>query len=228
MSHQSLLAPTDNKFHGSVDKVQIGQATLYHGDCREVLPTLERVDAVVTDPPYGCSATTGRGGRFDSFTIAGDTDTVLRDWLLTAYDGPSALFGSQRVPRPPCKAVLIWSKGEHTGMGDLSFPWKPDYEEIYINGLGWSGPRTSSVLRVNARIDSGRAHPTEKPVALMEQLIGKAPGTTVLDPFMGSGTTGVACANLGRAFIGIELERQYFDIACERISAAYSQGRLFV
>jgi len=211
-----------------VDKVQIGQATLYHGDCREVLPTLERVDVVVTDPPYGRSATTGRGGGYDGFTIAGDTDTVLRDWLLTAYDGPSALFGSPRIHRPPCKAVLIWSKGEHTGMGDLRVPWKPDYEEIYINGLGWSGPRTSSVLRFNARIDSGRAHPTEKPVALMEELVRKAPPGTILDPFMGSGTTGVACANLGRAFIGIELERQYFDIGCERISAAYSQGRLFV
>jgi DNA modification methylase len=73
----------------------------------------------------------------------------------------------------------------------------------------------------------GRQHPHQKPVTLIESLLAKLPDKTILDPFMGSGTTGVACANLGRKFIGIEIERKYFDIACERIAAAYAQGRLF-
>ena len=210
-----------------VRREQIGDATLYLGDCLDILPTLGKVDAVVTDPPYGCKATTGWGGVYDKFTIAGDSTTEARDAVLCAIDAPFAMFGSPRIPRPQNSTLLIWAKGEHTGMGDLSFPWKPDFEEVYIGGRGWRGARTTSVLRFNARTDSGRDHPTEKPVALMAAIVAKAPGQTILDPFMGSGTTGVACANLGRKFIGIEIEPKYFDIACERIAAAYAPGRLF-
>jgi DNA modification methylase len=209
------------------EKVIIGDATLYLGDCREIFPTLQKVDAVVTDPPYGCKATTGRGGKYDSFSIVGDSDTGLRDWLIASVSCPWVIFGSPRIQRPACKAVLIWSKGEHTGMGDLSFPWKPDFEEIYINGGGFRGSRTSSVMSVNARIDSAREHPIEKPALLMSMLVKKCPSGAILDPFMGSGTTGVACMNLGRKFIGIEIEPKYFDIACERIENAQRQGRMF-
>ena len=116
-------------------------------------------------------------------------------------------------------------------MGALDIPWKPDHEEIYVIGKGWIGSRDcGSVLRVppvQSMAKNGRVHPTQKPVKLLELLIKKTPPTIVLDAFMGSGTTGVACANLGRKFIGIEIERKYFDIACERIDAAYSQRRLF-
>ena len=196
------------------------------GDCLDILPTLPKVDAVVTDPPYGCSATTGWGGVYDKFEIAGDKDTGLRDWLVSALSCPWIMFGSPRIPRPTCKAVLIWNKGEHTGMGDLSFPWKPDFEEIYINGDGFTGPRTSSVLAVNARIDSGRNHPTEKPVFLLSALIRKCPPGTILDPFMGSGTTGVACIRLGRKFIGIEIAPKYCDIAVRRLELELSQLHL--
>ena len=112
---------------------------------------------------------------------------------------------------------MIWSKGEHTGMGDLSFPWKPDFEEIYINGDGFYGRRTSSVLRFNARTDSGRAHPTEKPVELMAELIGKCDATTILDPFAGSGTTGRAAKDLGRKAVLIEIEERYCEIAARRM-----------
>ena len=202
-----------------------GAIRLYCGDCLELLPTMEAgsVDCVVADPPYGCKATTGRGGVYDGFEIAGDMDASLRDWLVATWDGPSIIFGSPRIQRPPCKAVLIWAKGEHTGMGDLRFPWKPDFEEIYVSGDGFSGHRGSSVLRHNARTDSERWHPTEKPASLMSALIEKCPAGVILDPFMGSGTTGVACVQTGRRFIGMELEPRYFDSAVKRITAAIEQ-----
>lgn len=191
--------------------------TIYHGDCREILPSLA-FDVVVTDPPYGCAATTNWGGTYDGFQIANDTTPDVRDWLVKAWTGPALLFGSPRVARPPCKAVLIWWKGEHTGMGDLAFPWKPDFEEVYIIGDGWrSATRGSSVLRHNARTDSGRLHPTEKPVGLMMALIRCAPAGSVLDPFMGSGTTLVAAKELGRRAIGIEIEERYCEIAAKRL-----------
>lgn len=194
--------------------------TLFHADCREAIPSLS-FDVVVTDPPYGCSATTGRGGVYDGFQITGDADTTLRDWLAATLTVPWLMFGSPRIPRPPCKAVLIWWKGEHTGMGDLSFPWKPDFEEVYIAGAGWSGDsRGSSILRHNARTDSGRLHPTEKPVALMLDLMRCAPPGIVLDPCMGSGTTLVAARDLGRAAIGCDCDERYCEIAARRLDQA--------
>jgi len=192
--------------------------TIYHGDCREIVPQLGRFDAVITDPPYGCSATTSRGGAYSNFSIAGDNNAELRDWLISIIDCPWIMFGSPRVPRPKCNAVLIWAKGEHTGMGDLSFPWKPDFEEIYISGKAFSGRRTSSVLRYNARIDSGRWHPTEKPIALMAELISKCVAQTILDPFAGSGTTGRAAKDLGRKCVLVEREERYCEIAARRMA----------
>jgi DNA modification methylase len=190
--------------------------TIYCGDCREILPSLQP-DVVITDPPYGCSATTGWGGAYDGFSIEGDDTTELRDWLVASLRCPAAIFGSARIPRPASKAVLIWAKGEHTGMGDLKFPWKPDFEEIYIIGDGWSGNRTSSVIFINARTDSSRYHPTEKPEGLMVKLVMKAPPGLVVDPFMGSGTTLVAAKALNRRAIGIELNEDYCKVAVSRL-----------
>jgi hypothetical protein len=116
-------------------------------------------------------------------------------------------------------------------MGDLAFPWKPSWELVYIRGEGWSGPREEGVLRgpvVVSWESHGRVHPHQKPPWIAERLIRKLPAAlSIIDPFMGSGTTGVACMNLGRKFIGIEIEPRYFDIACKRIEAAYAQLRLF-
>ena len=209
---------------------QIEQCTLYLGNCMDILPTIRNVDAVVTDPPYGCKATTGRGGKFHKFSIKGDDNAYLRDEVVIFFkDTPMIMFGSQRMVRPSAPhTLLIWSKGEHTGMGDLKFPWKPDFEEIYIFGKGFKGPRTTSVLRFNADISSSRNHPTEKPIHLMEELVGKCDGAHIVDPFMGSGTTGVACVNLERKFTGVEIDQKYFDIACKRIERAYkTKPRLF-
>ena len=190
---------------------------IFLGDCREILQHLPKVDLVLTDPPYGCAATTGWGGTYDKFEIAGDKDTTLRDWVIQTFPCPWIIFGSPRIVRPLCKAVLIWKKGDHTGMGDLSFPWKPDFEEIYINGIGFNGPRTSSVLSFNARTDSGRYHPTEKPIELIAALMMKGPAGLILDPFMGSGTTLRAAKDLGRKCIGIEIEERYCEIAARRL-----------
>jgi len=219
-----------------MNPVQIGDATLYLGDCLEILPTLGEVDAVVTDPPYGYEYQSSRVAKTTTAEwmkqqIQGDTDTSLRDFCLQWHNGSFACFGSWKMPKPDgVKAVLIWDKGPASGMGDLSFPWKGSWEEIYIGGDGWSGHRDEGVIKnkwIVTRKSMGRTHPNEKPVSLLEHLVEKAPPNTVFDPFMGSGTTGVACANLGRKFIGIEIEPKYFDIACERIEAAYAQGRLF-
>ena len=205
-----------------VEPVIIGPATLYRADCLEILPQLPKIDACITDPPYGCKATTGRGGSYNGFSIVGDDTTEARDSVISALPGvPVVMFGSPRIARPKVPhALLIWWKGEHTGMGDLSFPWKPDFEEIYVVGKRFTGRRTTSVLKYNADTGSDRAHPTEKPVPLMAELVGKVVGHTILDPFMGSGTTGVACVELGRKFVGIEIDPVYFDTACRRIEQA--------
>tara|TARA_Y100000782_G_scaffold83145_1_gene90078 strand:- start:258 stop:695 length:438 start_codon:yes stop_codon:yes gene_type:complete len=136
------------------------------------------------------------------------------------------------MPRPEgTRSVLIWDKGGALGMGALDIPWKPDHEEIYVIGKGFVGKRDSgSVLRcapVQSTAKNGRVHPTQKPVMLLKKLCQKLPGT-ILDPFMGSGSTGVACAQMGRRFVGIESEKAYFDIARKRIEDAYRQGDLFV
>jgi DNA modification methylase len=218
-------------------KETIGDATLYLGDCLEILPHVGEVDAVVTDPPYGIAhssnRTNGNPVHWHGKTIAGDEDTSTRDHALDIAAAPmAAVFGTIKAQRPlGTVADLVWHKGDASGMGDLSIPWKPCWELIHVIGKGWKGKRDPAVLvghTVLTWASKGRSHPHEKPVTLLESLLSKAPDAIViLDPFMGSGTTGVACANLGRKFIGIEIEERYFDIACERIAAAYAQGRLF-
>jgi DNA modification methylase len=215
-------------------QITIGDATLYLGNCLEVLPELQ-VDVVVTDPPYGIGYQSGwatdalwQAGR----TITNDATIVMRDTALALLAGtPALVFGSRKVPPPPgTRMVLIWDKGPALGMGALDLPWKPSWEEIYVLGEGFHGYREGGVLYhhpTQAMACNGRRHPNEKPVGLISKLLAKCPVGVVADPFMGSGTVGVACANAGRKFVGIEIEREYFDIACERISAAYAQGRLF-
>lgn len=220
-----------------VERVQIGGATLYCGDCREILATLGPVDAVVTDPPYGIAfesnhvadTTTADWMRSQ---IANDGDVSARDAVLGWHSGPWACFGSLKAPPPEnSKATLIWDKGPASGMGDLSFPWKPSFEMIFIGGQGWSGHRDEGVIKghwIVTRASMGRVHPNEKPVSLLIHIIEKAPAGTILDPFMGSGTTGVACVKAGRRFVGIEIEPRYFDIACRRVEEAYRQPDMFV
>jgi len=204
----------------------IGAAELYLGDCRDVLPTIGAVDAVVTDPPYGVAYSSGWDNKFRHVEIANDHDTSARDEILTAIGNtPALVFGSWKRTRPEnCKAVLIWDKGT-VGMGDLSIPWFPSTEEIYVLNGGFEGSRVSSVLRFHVR---NEFHPTEKPVALMQHLVSRCPSGTILDPFCGSGSTGVAAVQMGRKFIGIERDEGYFEIACRRIEQAQRQADMFI
>lgn len=201
-----------------------GGIELYLGDCREVLPQLPISVVVVSDPPYGISHASGHGASWQNTTIANDGDTACRDWVVQWGNGqPMALFGSWKMERPVgTRAVLIWDKGPAFGMGDLSFPWKPSWEEIYILGDGWSGHRDEGVLRGDLVVSwesRGRTHPNEKPVTLMGRLIKKAPPhLTVLDPFVGSGSTLLAAKNYHRNAIGIEIEERYCEIAALRLS----------
>lgn len=197
--------------------------TIYHGDCREVLPELGPVDVVVTDPPYGYSFTSGWKSTHKGRLIAGDRSTEVRDAALSALDGvPWAVFGSWRV-KPPVgtKTALAWDKGPASGMGDLSLPWKCSWEIIWIGGSGWRGKRDEGVLRGHRVVtweSKGRDHVNMKPTTLMKAILLKAPNGTVLDPFMGSGTTLVAAKDLGRRATGIEIEERYCEIAAERLS----------
>lgn len=213
-------------------KEVIGDCTLYLGDCRDILPTLGKVDVVVTDPPYGISHRSNWLSSWQATQIKNDEDTSIRDFVLSFFPERALVFGSWKKEKPlGVHTLLIWDKGDAAGMGDLGVPWKPNHEEIYVVGKGFTGDRGSGILRhTNITWEShGRQHPHAKPISLMMDLLGKCLGEwIVLDPFMGSGTTGVACVKLGRKFIGIEIDEGYFNIACERIRKAYAQPDMFI
>ena len=177
---------------------------------------LFRSDVVVTDPPFGMAYRSGWSGS----SVAGDEDCSARDSMLAAWgDRPAVVFGRWSEPRPAGTRIrLVWDKGEWPGMGDLQMPWGPSDEEVYILGRGFQGKRAGTVLRSN-RIGAQEAlHPTEKPIALLQRLIQACPPGTILDPFMGSGTTLVAAKLEGRKAIGIEIEERYCAIAAKRLS----------
>ena len=210
-------------------------ARIINGDCLDVLRTLEpgSVDAVVTDPPYGIKHSAGRTPHCSWYKrqINGDESTHLRDAIVAwaaERDLPWVCFGSWKRPAPKgCRGVLVWDKGPAFGCGDLSFPWKPSWELVYIGGPGWKGKRDEGVLRGPCVISwesRGRVHPHQKPTWLIEALLRKLPkASTILDPFAGSGTTGVACLQTGRRFLGIELSADYCAIAEKRLAEAREQ-----
>jgi len=206
--------------------VKIGDATLYHGDCLEILPTLDKVDAVVTDPPYGIErfkkgfGTTrfkNSGAEKDGLVWDKKPSLALMDMVIAAAP-LQVIWGANNFALPTSEYFFVWDKQQTVNNFASA-------ELAYTNIKQPAKVFRYSIHQHNKRFNE---HPTEKPVKLMEWCITFAKDAeSVLDPFMGSGTTGVACANLGRKFIGIEIERKYFDIACERIEAAYAQGRLF-
>ena len=219
-------------------KVEIGDATLYCGDCVEVLRTLPRVDAVITDPPYGMNWNTdstrfgggnrNRGaGRQDWGNITGDAQPFdPAPWLQ--FDRV-VLFGANHyAARLPVGTTLVWlKKADHlfgTFLSDAEIAWMKGGYGVYCYRKQFPPPSRM------AEAGGDVAHPTQKPVGLMAWCMDRAgveQGAVVLDPYMGSGSTGVAAIETGRKFIGIEREPRYFDIACERISRAQAQGTLF-
>ena len=211
--------------------VIIGNATLYLASCEEVLPTLDKVDAVVTDPPYGIGIDGQRGSdRKDGTQLRKHhehlgwdkevPDRPLFDLVLAAAPHAIIWGGNYFVEHlPPQKAWLVWDK-EQTGLtmsdGELAWTNLPQVlriKKLHRTHLWQEQPE----------------HPTQKPTRLMKWCLGLLPDAqTILDPFMGSGTTGVAAVQMGRHFIGIEREPKYFDIAARRIEDAQRQGDLFI
>jgi site-specific DNA-methyltransferase (adenine-specific) len=194
--------------------------TLYHGDCREVTEWLN-ADVLVIDPPYGIGYQSGH--RAERRPIAGDEDCSIRDEILALWgDKPAIVFGRWDAPRPTgVRARLIWDKGNSPGMGNLKIPWGRSDEEVYVLGEGFSGARTSNVLRcqVQSSADKNRPdHPTPKPIPLMELLIAKCPPGLIADPFAGSGSTLLAAKLQGRRAIGVEIEERYCEIAACRLA----------
>ncbi len=198
--------------------------TLYRGDFREFMAAAGPgpVGVVVTDPPYGISFKSGWSGA----CVTGDQSAGLRDEMICMLPGvPMLVFGTWKVAAPAgVKANLIWHK-PGAGMGDLKFPFKPDYELIHVIGKGFAhAVRGSSVLCFKPAWFRGAGyHPHQKPVKLIQYLLERCPAGAVFDPFMGSGSVGVAAVLAGRDFIGCEIEPKYFEIAERRIKAAESE-----
>lgn len=198
-----------------MNPVIIGNATLYLGSCEDILPTLPKVDAVVTDPPYGIGAGNMKMG------IAASGRIELSDWdneapdlsFLVALNAPSIIWGGQYFSSLPAQdAWLVWHKG--AGMRGRSFA----EAELAWTNLSTKTRHVTIAPNNDEGLRQGRVHKCQKPVPLMAWCLGFLPtAQTILDPFMGSGTTGVAALQMGRKFIGIEREPKYFEAACRRL-----------
>jgi site-specific DNA-methyltransferase (adenine-specific)/modification methylase len=211
----------------------IGDATLYLGDCREILPTLERVDAVITDPPYGIGEAAKNHASRDK--LAKTPGYIRSEWddrpidhdllqTMIATGKHAIVFGGNYYPMPAASCWLIWDKQNGANdFADCELAWTNLPKAVRIFRHLWNG-----MIRAGEEKGQQRVHPTQKPIAVMQWCIEQAGmPETIVDPFMGSGTTGVAAVRLGRKFIGIEREPRYFDIACERIANAQRQESLF-
>lgn len=220
-----------------MEKVVIGDCTLYHGDCMDIMPVLNKVDAVVTDPPYGIKENANRvksRSKLAKTTDYGDFSwdnkpaSVEQIEAMRNISSYQIIFGGNYFHLPPSRCWLVWDKENgKSNFADCELAWTNLNKSVRIIKWMWNGMiRKGQMSRKEVH---KRCHPTQKPVEVMEWCIGHLPedSITILDPFMGSGTTGVACARMKRKFIGIELDKEYFDIACKRIEDAYKQPDMF-
>ena len=208
-------------------EVIIGDCRLLLGDCRDILPTLGKVDAVVTDPPYGVAL---------DYNSTDDTPEFVKSIAVPAIE-VCRTISSRVVLTPGVRNLFAYPWPDHTGA--IYYPagagcnrwgfscWQP----ILYYGkdpFGGQGSRPDSFHATDSAEKNG--HPCPKPIGQMQKIVQRATliGELVLDCFMGSGTTGVACVKLGRKFIGIEIDEGYFNIACERIRKAYAQPDMFI
>ena len=197
----------------------IGAATLYCGDCREVLPTLPKVDACITDPPYGIGIAANpvrqMHERFD-WDAATPDESVLS--AVIQAGAVAVVWGGNYFALPPSQCFLVWDKVQ------------PQDFSLAMCEQAWTNKKGPAKLYRQSVLSYRKEHPTQKPVELMKWCIEQAavpPRGTILDPFMGSGTTGVAAVQMGRRFIGIEREPKYFDVACRRIEDAQRMTDMF-
>lgn len=197
----------------------IGDCRLLLGDCMEIMPTLGKVDAVVTDPPYGLGRRL-EGGSWGKKYSGNESDWDAQPPEASVFgDVPSVVWGGNYIGLPPSRCWLVWYKRDAPpSMASCEIAWTNINANAKV--FDWT------IASTNAE---RCGHPTQKPLALMQWCLTFLPSkNTILDPFMGSGTTGVACVKTGRSFIGIEQHEPYFDIACERIRKAYAQPDMFV
>lgn len=213
-------------------KVVIGDCTLYNEDCRFILPTLKGVDAVVTDPPYGIGEAAGKNASSGNIATARDygnddwDDEPVSPELLQAVLSSArwqVIFGGNYYAMPPSSCWLVWDKLNTGDFADCELAWTNLPKAVRRIQYRWNG-----MLRQNN--EPRGDHPTQKPLGVMKWCIQHLPddAQTILDPFMGSGTTGVAAVKLGKRFIGVEKQAKYFDIACRRIEDAYKQPDMFI
>jgi DNA modification methylase len=203
---------------GKFREERIGAHRLILGDCLEVMKTLGKVGAVVTDPPYGIGIADNPVRQKHARK---DWDgTPVNSEILQAIRAASSeqiIWGGNYFDLPPSRGFLVWDKKQ------------PENFSLAMCEQAWWSRDTNAKVFSKSVLGYHKEHPTQKPVALMEWCLGFLPNSqTILDPFMGSGTTGVACQKLGRSFIGIELDPEYFDIACRRIDEATRQPDLFI
>jgi DNA modification methylase len=215
--------------------VVIGDATLWLGDCLEILPTLPKVDAVVTDPPYGIGADKGKKG-LRSFN--GSRPVPARHYPENDWDSARPDPDAMRAVVAAGFVAVVWGGNYFADLLTPQGKWlwwdkcqtMPSYGDGELAWTNLPGTTPKKFTWENNKIFADRIerhHPTQKPLELMAWCIGLCKDAeTILDPFMGSGTTGVAAVQMGRKFIGIEREPKYFDIACERIRQAQAQGQL--
>ena len=205
-------------------KREIGLATLYLGDCRDILPTLGKVDAVVTDPPYGLGDKWQGGKQEWSLPAASgmgwDAQRVADIAPILAAGRVAIIWGGHLYSLPVSRGWLVWDKAvDGFSSGDAEFAWTNLDQPIRTFRLGTIHFVTNG---------EKKEHPTQKPLPLMKWCLAFAPDAkSIIDPFMGSGTTGVAAVQSGRRFIGVERDPSYFDMACKRIEDAQRQGDMF-
>lgn len=202
----------------------IGDATLYLGDCREILPTIGKVDAIVTDPPYGINEAAGKNKSRSALATSKDYGTDDWDkstppaWLIDQIRDVSKwqiIFGGNYFDLPPSSCWLVWDKKNgNSDFADCELAWTNLPKAVRRIEWLWHG-----MIRKGSDV---REHPTQKPLRVMEWCLDHLPDDAKLicDPFMGSGTTGVAAINRGLKFIGIERHEAYFETAISRIREA--------
>ena len=218
-----------------VNPVIIGDCTLYCGDSINIIPTLQPVDIVISDPPYGTQPQRGYRRTKTNQPISiikNDLDLSITSIVLRLCvplcNGTMSIFYSPRVAPLFHREThfmewygqIIWDKKAPS----LGTGFRYKHENIGLFG----DIQFKNAFSLYSCFRDADQHPNQKPIPIMKQLLEVIDANTILDPFMGSGSTGVACAMMGRKFIGVELDQKYFDIACQRIEKAYQQPDLFV